>query len=127
MTIFKAFTDASDTFIVKTNDAYDLDFLAGQDVLRVMTGTTAAHMGSGDDRVRVDGGSTTLFGDEGADRFDFFGGVSIADGGADNDRFNVRGASNVVLGGAAGDDTFVFYAAADGAQLSGADGNDRFY
>jgi Ca2+-binding RTX toxin-like protein len=127
MTISKTFKEVSDSYVVSTNDVYDLDFLGGDDVLRVITGTTTAHMGSGNDRVRVDGGSASLFGDEGADRFDFFGGVSTADGGADNDRFNIRGASNLVLGGGLGDDEFVFYAGAGNAQLSGGDGNDRFY
>jgi Ca2+-binding RTX toxin-like protein len=109
MTIIKTFTDGPDSFVVNTNDSYQLDFAGGDDFLRIQAGITTAHMGLGNDRVRVEGGSATVFGDDGNDRFDLLGG------------------SNHRLDGGTGDDTFVFYAGASGEQLSGGDGNDRFY
>jgi len=125
MTIIKTFTDGADAFVASTDAVYQLDFLGGDDVLRVTRGTTTAHMGSGNDRVRVDGGSATIFGDDGADRVDLFAAATV-DGGAGNDRFNIRAGSNHIVDGAIGDDTFVFYAAVTGEQLSGGDGNDHF-
>lgn len=127
MAIMKTFTDGPDSFVVNTNDTYQLDFAGGDDVLRVEMGTTTAHMGLGNDRVRVDGGLATIFGDEGADRFGLYGRSSTIDGGADNDRFNIHAGSGHVLGGGAGDDAFVFYGSVTGEHLSGGDGNDRFY
>lgn len=125
MTIIKTFTDGADAFAASTDQVYQLDFLGGDDALRVIRGTTTAHMGAGNDRVRVDGGSATIFGDDGADRIDLFSAATV-DGGAGNDRFNIRGGSNHVVDGAIGDDTFVFYGAVTGEDLSGGEGNDRF-
>ena len=70
MTITRTFTDGPDSFVVNTNDSYQLDFAGGSDTLRIQTGITTAHMGSGNDFVRVDGGSAAIFGDAGLDRFD---------------------------------------------------------
>jgi Ca2+-binding RTX toxin-like protein len=127
MTIIKTFTDGADTYAVNGNNSYQLDFMGGDDALRLLMGTVTARMGLGNDLVRVDGGTATIFGDEGADRFDLRGGSAAISGGADNDRFNVSGGANHMLDGGAGDDVFVAYGVAAGSQLSGGDGNDRFY
>jgi Ca2+-binding RTX toxin-like protein len=108
MTITKTFTDGPDSFVVKTADAYDLDFAGGDDILRILTGTTTAHLGLGDDRVRVDGGSVTIFGDAGNDRF-YGNGTAISgeiDGGAGNDAFYDFAGAGVTLAGGAGNDLY---------------------
>jgi Ca2+-binding RTX toxin-like protein len=107
MTITKTFSDGPDSFVVKTADAYDLDFAGGDDFLRILGGTTTAHMGLGDDRVRVDAGSITIFGDDGNDRFYGSGLVSgEIDGGAGNDAFYDFANADVTLAGGAGNDVY---------------------
>jgi Ca2+-binding RTX toxin-like protein len=122
------FTNGADTYVVHSPGTYDLDFLAGEDILTVQGGTsTTAHMGDGNDVVQLKSGLASIFGDAGADRFEIYAGNATIDGGVGNDLINFRGAFGQTAHGGIGDDRFNFYADGVGVSLFGDDGNDDFF
>src|ERR1051325_7500340 len=100
------FTSGNDTFTVPAGQGtYDLDFLAGDDVLTVKGGTfTTAHMGDGNDVVTLRSGDVSVFGEAGNDRFEIYTSGIEADGGDGADLFNIRAGADAVIHGGVGKD-----------------------
>jgi Ca2+-binding RTX toxin-like protein len=124
----QSFTSGNDSFVIRDPGTYDLNFLAGEDVLTVIGGTfTTAHMGDDDDLVSLRSGDASVFGELGNDRFEIYANGVEADGGDGSDLFNLRGGSGQSVAGGLGVDRFNIYAGITDALVHGNDGNDDFY
>lgn len=137
----QTFTNGDDDYVatgsLDFSDPLILNFLAGNDSLRILSGVVRAFMGDGDDFARVDTGSTgRVFGEAGNDRIDVHASRSGAEGGDGNDVINLVGTilTSLNIRGGAGDDRINFRADVPwflelrrmNSTIDGGDGNDLF-